>query len=158
MSKQRTEAEALAVSLELGLRGVADAVTWADNQIAAEASVPHIALCELALAHHEHGIDVANLLRRLPGAVDQQEVTRRVVRDTAEAARTQRLTPRMIESALFTLALNSELPPGEVTSAAYQFSHDLDLAEEGLSHDTPAHVMKRMLKVLDWWLEQQSAA
>jgi hypothetical protein len=86
MSIQRTEAEALAACLELGLADVVDAVRWADGQIL-ESDVPNKALCEVSMASHANNLDVAAILRQLPGEIDSSFVMRCLIERAAARLR-----------------------------------------------------------------------
>jgi hypothetical protein len=155
MSTQRTQAEALALSLELGLLDVTDAVAWADVEIAAS-DTPHNALCEVALASRDNNLDVANMLRQLPGEIDCNLVLRGVIRNAAEVLRSNRRTPEQIAAALYKLAIDGNLPSGGLCDHAWWFDNALDLAESGYIQERPEQVVNQMHEVLDAWLDDET--
>jgi hypothetical protein len=154
MTVQRTEAEILAASLELGLIDVAEAVAWADSEIAAS-DVPHSALCDVAMASRENNLDVAHMLRQLPGEIDRNRALRGVTRNAYESLRTERCTPRQVAGALYSLAMNNELLPDRLRQSALWFCDAIDLAEEGHIEERPEQVVEQMQLTLEEWLDEQ---
>ena len=152
MPNQRTEAEALAVRLELELSDVLEAVRWADDQILAS-DVPHNALCDVAMATRANNWDVAGMLRQLPGAIDQSYVVRRLIECAAKRLRTDTANARTVAFAIYQLAMDETLPPGPLRKEAWWFYDAIDLASSGYIQETPDQVVRRMLNVLDAELE-----
>jgi hypothetical protein len=148
MSIQRTEAEALAACLELGLADVVDAVRWADGQIL-ESDVPSNALCEVSMASHANNLDVAAMLRQLPGEIEPSFVLQRLIERTVERLRRNPEQARSIASALCRLALNETLPPGSLRQNVWWFYDAIDLAESRIIEETPAEIIQRMADTLD---------
>lgn len=148
MANQRTQAEVLASCLELGLIEVANAVAWADVQIGAN-DVPHIALCDVAMASRAYSFDVASMLRQLPGEVDSASVVRRIVEHCSNILRSGCVSPRTIASALYELAVDKTLPPGKLAENALWFYDALDLATDGVIRETPEQVVQQMREVID---------
>jgi len=75
VDRLKTEAEALAVALDVGAINVSDVIAWADAVIDTEEH-PHWSICEVATVGTKYPPDVANALREVPGEADIGEVQR----------------------------------------------------------------------------------
>ena len=148
MANQRTEAEVLAVCLELELATVGDAFAWADGQILAS-EVPHNVLCDISMASRANRGNLAIMLRRLPGDYDNAWVVRRLIQCAAECLRRGEPEARKVAIALFNLALDEKLPPGKLRDEVYWFYDAIDLATSGIVQETPQQLVSRMLESLD---------
>jgi hypothetical protein len=148
LPNQRTEAEALAACLELGWLSTSDAVRWADAQIL-KTDVPSNALCDIAMASRQNNLDVALMLRQLPGVIDSAYVTRRLLECAAERLRHQPEKARSIAFALYQMAMGDVLPPGPLRQNAWWFYDAIDLAESRTVEETPAQIIRQMAEALD---------
>jgi hypothetical protein len=129
-SSARTEAEALARALELGLIDVADAVRWADQKIAQEDSLPN-ALYDVAMSSKVYPQDVAHLLRSIPGTFDRERAVLYILRFALDAVLSERRTPECVARAMFLLALADDLGFAGLESKAYLWDAEFDAVHEG---------------------------
>jgi hypothetical protein len=147
MLDTRTEAESLAIALELGLIEVADAVRWADERIA-EMDLPETAFCDLSMSSKAYPQDVAHLLRTIAGEPDQRTAVREVLRRALEAIRSGRRTPECVARALFGLAIAGDLPTGRLKDELYLFDAEFDAASEGHIVLTREEICSRMIAAI----------
>ena len=148
---QRTQAEALAICLEYGLLDASDVIAWADQQIA-QSDQPHVVLCDIAMALPAHPLDIASLLRQLPGEVDTFLVIRQLVEYSINVLRSKRRPPRQVASLLYKLAREKSILSGPLRDDAYWFDDALDLSENGYIQDRPEEIAIQMIQMLEQWL------
>ena len=147
MNKLRTTAEALAIAIEEELIPVTDAVAWADERIA-ESDVPHVALCDIAMARNAYPVDVANYLRGLPGEVDLSAAAREVVQIALTQLRSG-VDPSTIGKILFHMTQDNLLLDGEFKSDAWTFWDGIDLARDGYGAESEASIVSRMTAAME---------
>lgn len=146
MATQKHQAERLRIGLGGRWIQVRDAIAWADRQIA-EASHPHPALIDIALAHNRRREDVEALLAAIPGSVDAVSVMRLCLGDMLEAVERD---PRLAADAarwLYHAALREELPEAEFGLEAYAVEDAFSLAEQGI-YGTVGEARDRLLAFL----------
>lgn len=147
----RTEAESVAIALEISLFDVAAAVRWADRQIE-QADVPHIAICDVALAASKHPQDVAFMLRQVPGECDHPQAVRLVLRYALAALEERERDPRQIAHGLFDLACADDLPESDLKHHAWGYWDALDLARDGYVDQTEEQIVSHMISTLKSFL------
>jgi hypothetical protein len=150
LSDLRTTAEALAIAVEEVLIPVADVVAWADARIA-ESDVPHIALCDLAMARNAYPVDIANYLRSLPGEVDYTAAAREVVKIALAQLRSG-VDPSTIGDVLSVLDEHELLPDGDFRDEAWTFGDGIDLARRGHIEESEASIFARMTAAIEKFL------
>lgn len=155
-SNLRNSAEALAVRLEIGAAGVADAVAWADSVMAAE-SHPHWSVCEVATMGKSYEPDVARALREVPGEFDEKWLCQEVIQQLARGLAEDRTRADKIASALYELAWADELPEGELLSIAWWAWDALAMADDGTVEMTRDQVVDQMLEAL-WAAAREEGA
>lgn len=156
MPSQRTEAEAIAIALEIGLLDAADAVHWADRQIEIS-DVPHVVLCDVAMAASKFPQDVAHMLRSLPGELDHEGAVQAVLRYAYESLVQSKRTPLGVASALFQLAMADDLPEGELKSHAWGYWDEIDMARDGGYYRSEAEITSHMTATLKAHLDSHHA-
>jgi len=153
MTSIRTEAESIAIGLELGVVQIADAVRWADDQIEA-ADVPSPAICDIAMASSKSAQDVVLLLRSLPGDFDPEVVVQSNVRHLLIALRDLKFDPEFIAKALYDLA--DALPPGALKTQAGWYWDAIGLIRTGVAHETVDEIKADMLRHLSKFVGEDS--
>lgn len=149
MTNQRNEAEALAIKLQIGLATVADAVVWADQQIAKE-DIPHPLLLDVSMASKHNFADVAAMLRKLPGEANMPIVLRDVFESIKHALQSESQAVEIGTEAIATLVARSILPEGSFASAVFWFDCEMDLLATGYSsHDTQEQVVSEGLRHME---------
>lgn len=111
---RRTEAEEIATALELGLLSVPDAIRWADAGIEADPQPP-FALIEVSVAAKAPPVEVAHLLRSLPGEPGRRELARRLVCRIAGALHDGRVTAAGAARILYHMVLAELIPDPSAT-------------------------------------------
>lgn len=150
MSDLRTTAEALAIAIEEELIPVADVVAWADERIA-ESNVPHIALCDLAMARNACPIDVANWLRSLPGEIDDSAVAKKIVVFALKALKAG-ADPSFIGRALFRMNRDDLFLEGE-PEGSWRYWDDIDLARDGCGKESEELIVARMTAAMEEFVD-----
>lgn len=120
MASLRTEAESLAIALELSLLHVADAVRWADRQIELS-DIPPSSLCDVAMASSKFPQDVAHMLRSIPGDCDYAGAVHLTLGYALKALKESTSDPRDVARALFDMAMASDLPEGDLKYHAFGY-------------------------------------
>ena len=143
----RTEAEALAIALKFGLATVADAVAWADAQIAAS-DVPHVALCNVSMAATRYPQDVASMLRELPGEFDSEAAVRLALKYASSALRNGSIDPRDVARALYDIAIAGHLSNGDFERHALSFWDGIDLVRNGIGVKSESQIIDDMTRML----------
>lgn len=127
----REDAEALAMALELGFAAVEDAVSCADTRITALERPPG-ALIDVALAGRKPALEVAHLLRTIPGEIDPGRVSRRVIARFASDLEGGRATPERVVRALCSMQLEGRVPDPEAASEIGRLDDVFSLARDGI--------------------------
>jgi hypothetical protein len=143
----RTEAEVLALAIEIGALSVADAVAWADNVIEREEH-PHGSICEVAVSARKYEPDVVAALREVPGEVDEGEVKRRLVRVLSDGLERDRARADQIARSLYQLALANQVDSERLRNTAAWAWDGLDLADAGMIEQTREQVIDEMIAAL----------
>lgn len=147
MTRLRTEAESLAVSLELGAIKVADVMSWAGKVIECEES-PHWSICEVATMGAKYAPDVAAALREVPGKPEPSVVKRLVLKHLANALADDAGRADQIASALFQLAVDDALPDARLRALAWWAWDALSLADQGTIAETRGQIVDEMKSAL----------
>jgi hypothetical protein len=148
LSTLRTEAESIAIALKTGLLDVADAVAWADRQIAA-GDVPDVALCDVSMASRKYPQDVVSMLRSLPGLVNHDEAIRATMRISLDRLQSGARNPSDVARALFNLAISDDLPDGDLKRHAFCFWDEIDLARDGYVPTLKSTIVAQMMRLLE---------
>jgi len=154
MASLRTEAEAVAIALEVGILSVDDAVHWAIRQLD-NLDVPPIAICDAATAGSKYPQDVASFLRQVPGESDQTQAIWLVLRYALDALEQATRTPRQIARALFDLAYAGDLPKSKLRDQAWIYWDAIDLVRDGYSNQTEEQIVSDMASTLKEFLRSQ---
>ena len=154
---ERQHAEFLALALELGLIDVNAVVEWADGLIA-EQERPHWSLCELATSTRAYAEDVVKLLRQTPGLFDVATARRELFSLMAKRSQVDRVAARRVAHALYQLAMSDEIDDPELKQVAWWAYDGLDLAEDGVTMETPEEVIATMVAALDAHVASRSIA
>ena len=152
MLQLRTEAESLARAPEAGLIDVADAVHWADQEIAV-VDVPHNVLCDVSMSSRAYPQDVARLLRGIPEQFDRGRASVQVLRLALDALTSGRRSPECVAHALFELAIADDIPPGRLRDGAFWYWDALDMAREGYIPETTEEIVGTMTSTLSQVLD-----
>ena len=145
MASMRTEAESLAIGLELGIVPVSDAVAWADRQIE-QSDVPCNAICEISMASSKSPHDVVHLLRSLPGEFNASVAVRSTVGHLLIALRDLDYDPESIARALYDLAMADDLPDGPMKTQAWWYWDAIGLSRDGIGHETVDEIRSMMVQ------------
>jgi hypothetical protein len=148
----RTEAEAVAIALEIGVFEVADAVRWADQQIE-HSEVPEVVICDVAMAGSKYPQDVSFTLRQLPGECDRSLAIRLVLRYALEALEGAKRDPREIARTLFDLACANDLPESDLKHHAWVYWDAIDLSRDGYGDETEEQIAAHMISTLTDFLK-----
>ncbi len=154
MTNQRSEAEAIAICLELALAKVPDAIHWADSQIQLS-DIPDVALCNVSMAWRNDSHEVASMLRQLPGRVDSAFVGRRLIECLAMQLKNDRSSARQVAFALYELSMDESLPAGPLRKEAWWFLDAFVLSESGYIKETTDQISEQMMAMLETALESQ---
>lgn len=127
---RRIEAEEIAIALELGLLSVTDAIRWTDAGIEADPHPP-FALIQVSLAAKAPPVEVAHLLRSLPGDPDRREVARRLVCRIVGALHHGRVTAARAARILYHMVLAELIPDPSAEGAMARLDDAFDLARGG---------------------------
>lgn len=127
---RRTEAQEIATALELGLLSVPDAIRWADAGIEADPQPP-FALIEVSLAAKAPPVEVAHLLRSLPGEPGRRELARRLVCRIAGALHDGRVTAAWAARILYQMVLAELVPDPSAEGDMARLDDAFDLARGG---------------------------
>jgi hypothetical protein len=157
MNSIRTEAEAIAISLEVGFLRVADAVRWADHQIEMS-DVPTSPMCDVAMASSRLPQDVAHSLRSIPGDCDKVAAVQLVLRYARNALMESSSDPRDVARALFDMAVADELPEGDLKSHAFGYWDDIDLARDSTIPQSEAEIVADMVRRIQEFLGDAPAS
>lgn len=147
----RNEAEVLAIAIELGVVQVAEAVDWADQYIVALDQPPY-ELIELSSAGASHPLDVAHLLRTVPGAADVPAVCRRVFARMLSALNEGRMSPESVARALDFMQLEGRAPDPDAQSEMSRLNDAFELAHEG-TYGTPEQVGRELREFLERYID-----
>lgn len=150
MVSLRTEAEAVAIALEIGLFDVADAVRWADQQIE-RSDTPEGAICDVAMSASKYPQDVAFNLRQIPGECERSIAVRLVLRCALNAFESGKRDPREIARGLFDLAYANDLP-----ESAWAYWDAIDLARDGYCQETEQEITAHMISTLTEFLAHEN--
>jgi hypothetical protein len=143
-ASSRSQAEALAVGLELGAVSVADVVAWADAMIV-DTPCPHWTICELAMMSTKYEQDVIGALREIPGTYDSDWVRAEVVRALARGLAADRGRADQIACALYAIADWDALRGSPLESLAWWAWDELSLADDGLGDKTREQIIDEMI-------------
>jgi hypothetical protein len=139
----RTDAEALATALELGIITVADVIGWVDGIIAVTAH-PHWSLCELALCGRAYMPDVTRRLRELSGTPDMARATALVPRLLLDRLDRDPESAVLIARALYDLAVNGDIEDRPLLEVAWTTWDYVELAREGCLPSSPEEIIAEM--------------
>ena len=146
---RRTEAEALAAGLEVGVVAPAEVIAWADAAIAADPA-PDPALIEVALAVRASAADLAGGLRALPGRADPVAVQRLALARLAAWLRGDPV--RRVAHAAWLLAFAGDREPWHVPAlrpVALAVDDAVDLDRAGVVASSRAALADELLAALD---------
>jgi hypothetical protein len=143
----RTEAEVLALAIEIGALSVTDAVAWADNVIEREEH-PDGSICEVAMSARKYEPDVVAALRKVPGKLDDGEVRRRLIHVLADGLEHHRRRADQIARSLYQLALTNQVDSERLRNIAWWAWDGLDLADARMVEQTREHVIDEMIAAL----------
>jgi len=104
----RSQAEAFACALEVGVVVVDDVVAWADTIIERE-DHPHWAICELATCRREYPPDVVRRLREVPGVADVAVSRRLVLQMLCDSSAREPRCASQVAHSLYNLAMAGEI-------------------------------------------------
>ena len=147
----RDEAEELAMAIELGFALVDEAVDWADRHIVAVDQPPY-ELIEVSSAGRSHPLDVAHLLRAIPGTVDIFATCRRVFARMLSALNDGRVTPEAVARALDFMQLDGRMPDADAQSEMSRLNDAFDLAHEG-TYGTSEEVSRELREFLEHYID-----
>ena len=131
MDRLKNEAEHLRFGVCGGWLNVAQAVAWADDQIAQSVS-PHPALLDVALARNRSREEVAALLDAVPGTADLTGVMRQCLADLLELVERQTDMARDVAKWLEVAANEGFLPASEFGGEPTELDDEFALAERGV--------------------------
>jgi hypothetical protein len=153
MASLRTEAESLAIALELSLLRVADAVRWADHQIELS-DIPPSSLCDVAMASSKFPQDVAHMLRSVPGDCDYIGAVRLTLGYAQRALKESTSDPPDVARALFDMAMAGDLPDGNLKYHAFGYWDAIDLARDGAIEQSEAEIVADMAQRIQEFLDE----
>ncbi|MDH4043590.1 MAG: hypothetical protein OEW06_03955 [Gemmatimonadota bacterium] len=131
MTSYRKSADALRFAIAAGYRSVADAVTWADQIIAADPAPPG-EIIDVALGERLDRSRIAELLMAVPGESRPVEVAREVLRQLHDELNEDRLTADAIATLVYNMAALGYLPEGEFGFEPWALSDSFELAMTGI--------------------------
>ena len=146
MVPQKDEAERLRLGVRGGWLSVDEVVAWADRQIE-QASDPHPALIDLAMAHNQNREQVAALLDAVPGSPNVVAVMRNCLSDLLEVIERE---PDLAADAarwLETAASRGELPRSEFGWEPWALAEAFALARQD-AYGTIEKARERLLVFL----------
>jgi hypothetical protein len=147
MVSLRTEAESVAIALEIRILSVDDAVNWAICQLD-ELDMPPVAICDAAMAGSKYPQDVVMTLREVPGDFDRSQAVRLVLRYALDALEQGKRNPIQVTYALYDLAHAGDLSESELDKHQWHFwDHALYFICKGESNRTEEQFFT------DWSLE-----
>lgn len=146
MDRLKNEAEHLRFGIRGGWLNVAQAVAWADDQIAQSVS-PHPALLDVALARNRSREEVAALLDAVAGTADLTGVMRQCLADLLELVERQTDMARDVAKWLEMAANEGSLPASEFGGEPTELDDEFALAERGIC-GTVLEAQERLLAFL----------
>jgi hypothetical protein len=141
----KNEAERLRIGIRGGWIPVSDAIAWADRVIS-DTPDPAPALLDLALAANRPRHEVVDVLTRVPGASDANDVMRECLADLLAAVERQPNLARDAARWLYFTACDGGLPAGEFGHEPIALDDEFALAEQGYGSERTAR--ERLLRFL----------
>ena len=143
-------AEIYRVGLEKGYVEPKEIIAWADSVIA-DSELPGIEIIDVALGGDEKHVELASRLSRIPGSVDQKELTNGILMQMASAIHRDPSLCRQIAFDLFQMYLEDNVPDDQSAGMMGWFDDAFDLAELGYS-DTPVEAVRiELVRFLSRW-------
>jgi len=146
----KAEAERLRLGLQGGWRGIAEVVAWADDVLASEASPP-AQIVELSLGRHQPCEGVIELLREVPGDVDNIAIMRQCLAELRLWVGKDPQRGEQVARYLYALACSDLLPEAHFGHEPFSLDDHFALARTGVYGSAEA-----ALTYLVEWLDAQS--
>ena len=130
MHSLRTQAEAYAQALEMGLLETREVVAWVDREIAAS-DVPALPLIEASLAQDDINA-LLSALRNFPGEEDPAGTFRLLLGHMRRALAANPALVDPIVEKLFRMAVDAVLPNPEMEGEVFALEGDLEMFQAGI--------------------------
>jgi len=148
----KAEAERLRFGLQSGWRDIAEIVAWADDVLASETNPPP-QIIDLSLARQQPRESVIELLREIPGSVDNTAIIRHCLADLRRWVGDDLERGEQAARYLDALACSQMLPEAHFGSEVFGLVDHFALARSG-TYGT----VEGALACLVEWLDAQSDA